>query len=470
MSGLMWSTRRSKLSGKTTSHWAVILTVVLPLLVPCAISVTSGWSLTRCFVGVTPRRGSKSFLAATFCVYFARSRKGKPSPLRTIQGKLARPGRSWESAIRKDMPRLMEVRMNWLRFLCVLLLTLLVGEEMTAQSRPRIAIAGISHESNSFNPDLTRLSDFRIRDRSNPSAALQRWKTGNDEVSGFVEEGERLNFDLYPALVSGATPKGPVTDDALNTLMDKMIQLLKEGQPLDGIYLALHGAMVAESYRHGDAEIVRRIREFFGADFPIVVTHDFHANVSPEIVEYATALITYKENPHLDTKERGKQAAQIMAGTVSGKFKPTMALVKPPMLYNILYQNTFAEPLQPIVGESRRLEAEHPEILAVSVSGGYQYADVPAMGPTVVVITNNNPQLAQQEAQRLADMLWETREHLVLDLPAPAEAVRMARESDVAPRVLVDRGGDLGGGSAGARTCLPRRRADRRATGGVWGR
>src|SRR5690606_10846055 len=148
-------------------------------------------------------------------------------------------------------------------------------------------------------------------------------------------------------------------------------------------------------------------------------------------------------------------------------FKPTMALVKPPMLYNILYQNTFAEPLQPIVAESRRLEAEHPEILAVSVSGGYQYADVPAMGPTVVVITNNNPQLAQQEAQRLADMLWETREHLVLDLPAPAEAVRMARESDVAPVVLVDMGDNIGGGSAGDSTFLLRELVDQKATGWV---
>lgn len=344
--------------------------------------------------------------------------------------------------------------MIWLRLFCLLLFTVLCIEQTSAQSGPRIAVAGISHESNSFNPDLTRLSDFRTRDRSDMSAAIDRWKDGNDEVSGFILEGEKLNFDLYPALVTGATPKGPVTDDALNTLMTEMLQLLEEGPQLHGIYLALHGAMVVESYPHGDAEIVRRVREFFGPDFPIIVTHDFHANVSPDIVEYATVLITYKENPHLDTKERGMQAARIMADTVSGKVKPTMAIVKPPMLYNILYQNTFAEPLRPIVAESRRLEKQNPRILAVSVSGGYQYADVPAMGPSVVVVTDNDPELAQREAQRLSDMLWETREHLMLDLPTPTEAVSMARESEASPVVLVDMGDNIGGGSAGDSTFI----------------
>ena len=36
--------------------------------------------------------------------------------------------------------------------------------------------------------------------------------------------------------------------------------------------------------------------------------------------------------------------------------------------------------------------------LAVSVSGGYQYADVPWMGPTAIVVTNNDPDLAEREA------------------------------------------------------------------------
>jgi len=175
--------------------------------------------------------------------------------------------------------------------------------------------------------------------------------------------------------------------------------------------------------------------------------------VSPEIVKLSTALITYKENPHLDTKERGIQAARIMADTVRGKVKPVQAIGKPPMIYTIVYQYTKRPPLLPIVEESRRLE-RNPKILAVSVSGGYQYADVPQVGPSVIVVTDNDPELARREAQRLSDMLWATRGQLSLRLPDAAAAVKMAMASDQFPVVLMDMGDNIGGGSAGDSTFL----------------
>ena len=190
-----------------------------------------------------------------------------------------------------------------------------------------------------------------------------------------------------------------------------------------------------------------------GPDIPIIVTHDFHANVDPDMVKYCNTLITYKENPHLDTKQRGIQAARIMTAMAKGEIKPTMAIVKPPMMYNIVYQYTSIEPLAPIVRESRNLE-ENEKILAVSVSGGYQYADVPWMGPSVVVVTDNDPELARKEAQRLSDMLWGTRDRLELNVPTPAEAVKRAMEGDKFPAVLIDMGDNIGGGTPGDSTFI----------------
>jgi microcystin degradation protein MlrC len=321
-----------------------------------------------------------------------------------------------------------------------------------AQSgRPRIAVAGISHESNSFFPAKTGLADFDRGSERSAEETLREWAKSKSTLSGYVDGARRFDLELYPTLVTGADPKGPVTDEAFHTLMDEMISRLKAAPRLDGLLLSNHGAMVVESYPHGDAEVVRRLREVFGPDFPIVVTHDFHANVSPEIVKLSTALITYKENPHIDTFERGIQAAQMMAGIVRGKIKPVQAIAKPPMLYNIVFQHTKREPLLPIVEESRRLE-QNPNILAVSVSGGYQYADVPAVGPSVVVVTNHDPNLAKREADRLAGMLWATRDKIRLNLPDAAAAVKQAASSDKFPVVLIDLGDNIGGGSAGDST------------------
>lgn len=338
-----------------------------------------------------------------------------------------------------------------MKFLAFFVLSATVLAAQT--DKPLVAIAGISHESNSFNVLKTRLEDFNYKPRRSREQFIDYYAKANTTISGYIEGAKRFGLDLYPTTAVRAQPKGPVTDKAFHYLTAKIIEQLKAAPELDGVFLALHGAMVVESYPSGDLELTRRVRDAMGPDIPIIVTHDFHANVDPDMTRYCNALITYKENPHLDTKERGVQAARIMSGIVRGEMKPTMAIVKPPMMYNIVYQYTSIEPLAPIVRESRNLE-ENEKILAVSVSGGYQYADVPWMGPSVSVVTNNDPELAKQEAQRLSDMLWDTRDRLELNVPTPAEAVKAAMEGGKYPAVLIDMGDNIGGGTPGDSTFI----------------
>ena len=183
------------------------------------------------------------------------------------------------------------------------------------------------------------------------------------------------------------------------------------------------------------------------------MTHDFHANVDPAIIANANIVITGKECPHLDTKERGLQTASILARMIKGEVKPVQAMVKPPMMLNLIHHDTYRLPLKPIVDASKEAEKK-PGVLAVSIPGGYQYGDVPAMGPSVIVITDNDPALAKNEAERLAAMLWALRDKLKFDLPDPAKAVSMAMSSKVFPVTLLDTGDNLGGGSAGDSTFL----------------
>jgi microcystin degradation protein MlrC len=331
----------------------------------------------------------------------------------------------------------------------------------SAQQRPRVAIAQFSHESNSFNPAPTTFADFLPR--TSPIATLRMEK---DEVSGFLAGCEQYAMEPYLTLLTIAVPKGPVSADAYDRITGELIVRLRKAPKLDGLLLALHGAMVSESYPQADAETVRRLRAALGPRFPIVVTHDFHANVSAEIVRQTTALITYKRNPHVDTFDRGLQAARIMSLTLAGKVKPTQAVVKPPMMYNIRYLYTSVPPWRPILDETLRLE-KNPKFLAVSAPGGYQYSDVPSIGPSVVVVTDNDPALAESEARRISDMIWSTREKLVLDLPDAAGAVRQAMASDKRPVVLVEMGDNIGGGSAGDATFILSELARQKASGWV---
>jgi microcystin degradation protein MlrC len=123
-------------------------------------------------------------------------------------------------------------------------------------ARPRIAIGQIMHESNSFNPAHTGLAEFLRRNESVPELRKEK-----DEVGGFLEGCERYHLDPYLTLLTRAVPKGPVTAEALDTLTAELIDRLRKAPKCEGLLLALHGALVTDKFPHGDAEIVRRVRE-----------------------------------------------------------------------------------------------------------------------------------------------------------------------------------------------------------------
>ncbi|MEZ5402420.1 MAG: M81 family metallopeptidase [Bryobacteraceae bacterium] len=331
----------------------------------------------------------------------------------------------------------------------------MTAANLSAQGRKFVvAIGGIQHESNSFNPAKTTLADYRVEEPGPGNDILERWRRGNTEEGGYLIGADEAGFDVYPTLVGNATPKGPLTDECFDTLYGRMLEKLKKAPKLDGLLLAQHGAMVVEGHPHGDEEMVRRLRAHFGPDFPIVVTHDYHANVSPELVKLSTVLITYKQNPHLDTRDRGIQAARIMGRILRGEVKPVQAIAKPPMIYNLIFQNTYSEPYMPIRDATIELEKSNPKVLAASAPGGYQWSDVPYIGPSVIVVTDGDRALAEKEAQRIADMQWATRDRIRLNLPDAAEAVRRAKAAAKFPVALFDTGDNIGGGSAGDSTFL----------------
>ncbi len=331
-----------------------------------------------------------------------------------------------------------------------------------ARAGATVAIGSIMHESNSFNAEPTTLSDFRFRQQTGQNG-LEDWATGSTEVAGFIEEGTRAGLTMVPTIYAGATPKGPVTSEAFDELCTRLVSALAE-KHLDGIFLALHGAMYTEEFPQADEEILRRVRAAVGGEIPLVVTHDFHANISPASVELTDALITYQQNPHIDTKERGVRAASILARILTGDVRPRQALVKPPLLWNIIHQNTSQEPLKAITEASRDLELR-PGILAASVACGFQYNDVPYIGPSVIVVADGDGALAAREAQRLSDMMWARRKEVRFDLPDAPAAISASLNSPHYPVALFDVGDNVGGGAAADETELLAELLKQRAKG-----
>jgi microcystin degradation protein MlrC len=321
------------------------------------------------------------------------------------------------------------------------------------------------HESNTFNPIRTDRAAFVAQSLIFGAALLDEWRDAHHEMGGFIEAAAVEGFDLIPILMAWATPAGPVADAVLDEITSVLIEELRRQKP-DGLLLALHGAMVAESYPDADGEVLARLRQALGPEFPIVVTFDLHGNLSQRQLDACQAAVAYRTCPHVDQRECGRRAAALLMKMLRKSVRPCQALAKPPLIVNIMVHDTSQEPLRGLMEAAWAVE-QGPGVLACSLLPGFAYADVPQMGPSVVVMTNNDPELARREADGLAARVWDMRARLSARLPDPVMAVSQALRAERKPVVLVDTGDNVGGGSAADGTVLLAEMLRQGATEGV---
>jgi microcystin degradation protein MlrC len=308
------------------------------------------------------------------------------------------------------------------------------------------------HESNTFATAITDRSRFLEGSLARGAAILEIWQEAHHEMGGFIEGTARSGFEIVPTVMAWATPSGPVADEVLGEIVPELAQAVKQGGA-DGLLLALHGAMVTLSHPDADAEVLRRLRWALGPTLPIVTTLDYHANVAPAMADLSNALIGYQTYPHVDQRLCGLKAAALIAQAVRGQIHPVAAVAKPPLVINLLGQETDREPMRSLMARAREAE-ERPGVLSVSVMAGFPYADVPAIGPAVIAVADGDKRLAQSVADELSERLWAIREDLFVRCRGPKEAVRQAIECGMRPVVLVDLGDNIGGGSAGDGTVI----------------
>jgi len=162
----------------------------------------------------------------------------------------------------------------------------------------RIAVGGFLHETNTFAPTKATYADF-VHGGGWPAMTqgadvLKTMRNINVGLAGFVEQAEARGWELVPTIFGAASPSAHVTEDAYERIAGVMVDGIKKAGSLDAVYLDLHGAMVTEHLDDGEGEILRRVRQVIGNDLPLVASLDLHANVTPEMVEHADALISYR--------------------------------------------------------------------------------------------------------------------------------------------------------------------------------
>lgn len=314
----------------------------------------------------------------------------------------------------------------------------------------RIALGGVSHETNTFCKGLTPASDFQQL----TGGEILDANTGvRSYAGGAIEAINRLGAEVVPIFLAKATPSATIARDAYEQLRDQLLDGIREAGPLDAVLLTLHGAGVAQGYDDIEGDIVQRTREIVGADVPIVVTLDLHGNMTREMVDAADALFPVHYYPHIDMYERGQEAAEIIPKLLSGEVKPAKYLAVLPMMIPTTTSN-----LSPVkeINEICLAHEREPKVIDCAMCHGFAPADVPQVGVGVMVMTDDDPELAREVADDVASKIWERLEAFRPELRSPEVAIQEALATEGRPVVINEASDNPGGGGPGDGTHLLR--------------
>ena len=262
----------------------------------------------------------------------------------------------------------------------------------------------------------------------------------NTAIGGYLSYARECDWDCITPVAAESMPSGPMSEECFLSFSQKILEYAPN---VDLILLDLHGAMVTETCTDAEGLLLETIRAV-APDTPIAVALDFHANISDVMVAHADIITGFHTNPHVDMKSTGLRAVRLLDRMHKKSITPCMAYGRVPILPHTLKQGTDDEPFASLMRLCREME-QLDDVLDISLFGGFPLSDTPFTGPSVIVITDNNPKLAKQLKQQILDKIWATREQMVYSGSDLQQTVVEAK-NDQSQQVLLDHADNCGSG------------------------
>jgi len=297
---------------------------------------------------------------------------------------------------------------------------------------PTVAIAGFHHETNTFAPAKTPYEEF-VKDDGWPglvegAAVIDALLPLNLGMGGFISEAQRKAWQLEPILWCNAEPYAHVTLDAYERIAGKIVSrvtdLVAGDNQLSGIYLCMHGAMVAEHSDDGEGELLERLRAVVGDALPIVLSLDLHANVTPRMFNLSDAMAIFRTYPHVDMAETGKRAFALLDRMFESGQKPQKSYRQVPFLLPLPSQYTGDTPCREIYQTVEALEGAG--VYSVDFACGFPPADIPECGASAVAYADAFDD-AERVVEKLNAQVIASESQFVAEILAPDAALKQAR-------------------------------------------
>ena len=272
----------------------------------------------------------------------------------------------------------------------------------------------------------------------------------------FEQAGIEIISSVYA--VSGAS--GVIKRHTFDYIEACFLNAVREHlHEIDGIYLMLHGASEVDGLGSGDHHILKAIRDLVGPYIPITVACDPHGNLCQDYVEATTAIRSYRQSPHTDSRDTWRKMAQMVCDLVKDRQNIHSVYRKLPMILGGEQSVSADEPVRSINQYLDELEQD-PRILSCSWHVGYirHDTDVAGCGIVVVPATEADQAYAEEVADKLADYVWNKRHefHYTGTTAKPEDALAMALGFEGKPFVITDSGDNTTSGATGWNTFILR--------------
>lgn len=309
----------------------------------------------------------------------------------------------------------------------------------------KIAIGGLHHESDTFNPIVTGERDIFV----SRGEEILSFNSRN-AISGIIAT-LKDKYELIPTLFARAVPNGEWDRSYYEELRDEMLDTIKKALPLDGICLALHGSMRVKEIGPAEEDVLGRIREIC-PDVPVFVSLDMHATLTEKMLKSADGFVGYKTAPHIDEFETGEHAARMLISYLNGGFRPVMSAIRVPLLASGEMSETNVYPMSDIMEKVRETESTDG-VAALSLLMGFPWADTENTSAYVLSVTNGDKKLADSACLKIADYVWERRASFTFynETHEPSIALDKSFESissGIYPVVISDSGDNPTAGSS----------------------
>jgi len=303
----------------------------------------------------------------------------------------------------------------------------------------RIAVGGIHTECSTSSPVLMKPEDFRVMRGPDLLKA---------DYFSFIDAED---VTPLPLLHARAVPGGPVARATYEAFKNEFLERLQAVLPLDGLYLAMHGAMNVEGMDDAEGDWISAARAIVGPDCPVAASYDLHGNVTQKIVDQLDIFAGYRTAPHIDVRETMVRAWSMLLRTLRNGEKPGVAWAPVPVLLPGERTSTEDEPAKSLYlklpDHDRR-----PGIWDANLMVGYVWADEPRATACAVVTATD-----REEAKRVADEIalsyWQARTDFRFGpVTGPLQdMLDLAEKAETRPVILADSGDNPTGGGVGDR-------------------